>query len=168
MGTSYRITIRAGHRSMAFCGYLVRPISRGARWSRVIATAAAAAWSNARLPGTLQIRTFAGALLTAFMLTGCGADGVGTLLVDPARYDGYNCKDLVGQWNGLVAREKQLRNLIDKADASASGVVIGAVAYRGDYQTVLQQKRVLQRAAAEKKCQLTPPPAAFTSDLTIR
>jgi hypothetical protein len=121
-----------------------------------------------RLSRPLPMRTFAGVLLAASLLAGCGADGVGVLLVDPARYDAYNCKDLVGQWNGLVAREKQLRNLIDKADESGSGVVIGALAYRGDYQTVLEQKKVLQRAAVEKKCQLTPTPSRFTSDQTIR
>ncbi len=107
-------------------------------------------------------------LVAATMLAGCGADGVGALMVDPARYDGYDCKALVGQWNGLVVREKQLRNLIDKADQSGAGVVIGAVAYRGDYQTVLAQKNLLQRTAAEKKCQLTSTSPAFTSDHTIR
>lgn len=50
-------------------------------------------------------------------LAGCGmgADGLASLSVDPAKYAGYHCKELVGQWNGLVGREKQLRNLIDKA-----------------------------------------------------
>lgn len=99
-------------------------------------------------------------------LAGC-ADGVGALMVDPGRYEGYACKDLVNQWNGLIAREKQLRGLIDKADESTSGVVIGALAYRGDYQTVLEQKKVLQRTAAEKNCQLTPPSPSFSSDKMI-
>jgi hypothetical protein len=93
-------------------------------------------------------------------------------MVDPGRYDGYDCKGLVGQWNGLVTREKQLRNLINRADeGGGTGEVIGTLAYRSDYQTVLEQKKVLQRTAAEKKCQLAPIPAAapaFTSDQTIR
>lgn len=107
-------------------------------------------------------------MLTAGMLAGCGStysDGVGSLLVDPSRYEGYGCKDLISQLNGLSTREKQLRNLIDRADESAGGVVIGAMAYRSDYQTVLEQKKVLQRTAAEKKCQMAP---AFASDQTIR
>lgn len=101
-------------------------------------------------------------------LGGCSSlhtDGVASLAVDPARYEGYHCKDLVGQWNGLVAREKQLRNLIDKASEGGGGTVIAAVAYRGDYDTVLQQQRVLKRTAAEKNCELTP---NYTSDQTIR
>lgn len=107
-------------------------------------------------------------VVAAGTLAGCGStysDGVGSLLVDPSKYDGYGCKDLIGQLTGLNTREKELRNLIDRADQSASGVVIGAMAYRSDYQTVLEQKKVLQRAAAGKKCQMAP---TFTSDQTIR
>ena len=116
-------------------------------------------------------RSLRPALALAFattMLAGCGStysDGVGSLLVDPSKYDGYGCKDLIGQLTGLNTREKELRNLIDRADQSASGVVIGAMAYRSDYQTVLEQKKVLQRAAAEKKCQMAP---TFASDQSIR
>jgi hypothetical protein len=107
-------------------------------------------------------------VLAAGALAGCGStysDGVGSLLVDPSRYDGLNCKDLINQLNSLNAREKELRNLINKADESTGGVVLGALAYRSDYQSVLEQKKVVQRTAAEKKCQLVP---VFTSDQTIR
>ena len=116
-------------------------------------------------------RSLRPALALAFaatMLAGCGStysDGVGSLLVDPTRYEGYGCKDLVSQLNGLNTREKELRNLINRADESAGGVVIGTMAYRSDYQTVLEQKKVLQRTAAEKKCQMAP---TFASDQTIR
>jgi hypothetical protein len=112
-------------------------------------------------------------LLAVTTLAGCGGDGVGALMVDPARFEGYNCKDLTGQWKNLVTRENQLRNLINRADeGGGSGEVIGALTYRSDYQTVLEQKKVLQRTAAEKKCQLVTTPEAaapaFTSDQTIR
>ncbi|MGB6536751.1 MAG: twin-arginine translocation pathway signal [Xanthobacteraceae bacterium] len=112
-------------------------------------------------------------MLAAVPLGGCGigTDGVSALMVDPARYDGFNCKQLSSQWNELLVREKQLRNFMDKADEGGGGTVIGALAYRGDYQTVLEDKKVLQRTAAERQCQLTATPAAapaFTSDQTIR
>ena len=115
----------------------------------------------------------AACLLVVTTVTGCGSDGVGALMVDPARYEGYNCKDLASQWKTLVTRENQLRNLINRADeGGGTGEVIGALTYRNDYQTVLEQKKVLQRTAAEKKCQMAPTPAAaapaFTSDQTIR
>jgi hypothetical protein len=101
-------------------------------------------------------------------LGGCGSlrtDGVASLAVDPARYEGFHCKDLVGQWNGLVAREKQLRNLIDKASEGGGGTVIATVAYRGDYDTVLEQEKVLKRTAAEKNCELEH---SYNSDQGIR
>ena len=63
-------------------------------------------------------RGAASVVAAAVVLGGCGSlapDGVASFSADPARYEGYHCKDLVAQWNGLIAREKQLRNLIDKA-----------------------------------------------------
>jgi hypothetical protein len=104
-------------------------------------------------------------LLTAATLSGCGGDGVGSLMVDPARYDGYHCQGLAEQLKGLQAREKQLRDLMDKANESSGGKVIGALAYSSDYQTVLEQEKVLKRTAEKQKCQFT---AAYTSDQTIR
>jgi hypothetical protein len=103
----------------------------------------------------------------AAVLAGCGVgtDGMASLAVDPAHYAGYHCKDLTAQWNALVAREKQLRNLIDKASEGGGGTVIAAVAYRGDYDTVLQQEKVLKRTAAEQNCELT---SNYSSDQTIR
>ena len=100
-------------------------------------------------------------------LGGCaGSDGVGALLVDPARYAGYRCKDLVGEWTSLTAQEKRLRALINKADeGGATGTVIGAVAYRSDYETVLERQKVLQRTAAQQNCALKP---VYSSDSTIR
>jgi len=107
-------------------------------------------------------------LVAVVALGGCGSlvtDGVASLAVDPARYEGFHCKELVGQWNGLVAREKQLRNLIDKASEGGGGTVIATVAYRGDYDTVLEQEKVLKRTAAQKNCELEH---SFNSDQTIR
>jgi len=39
------------------------------------------------------------------------------------------------------------------------------VAYRGDYDTVLQQQKVLKRTAAEQNCELM---SNYSSDQTIR
>ena len=68
-------------------------------------------------------------VLAASALAGCSTtDTLDSMLVDPSRYEGYNCKDLGNQLQTLNKREKDLRNLIDRADESASGVVIGAFA----------------------------------------
>ncbi|MGH7192849.1 MAG: hypothetical protein ACREJM_04845 [Candidatus Saccharimonadales bacterium] len=175
--THKEIAERAGHLSMASMAFRNR-VSLISFWGAILARGVVAkqgAWYAARLSKAPQKSSSAGVLATAAFifaaptLAGCGlSDGAGALMVDPARYDAYNCKDLVSQWNGLVTREAKLRNLIDKADEGGGGVVIGALAYRGDYETVLEQKKLLQRAAAERKCQMAPASPTFTSDQTIR
>jgi hypothetical protein len=99
-------------------------------------------------------------------LAGCGlGNGPGSFLVDPGRYEAYHCNDLVTQWKALTDREKDLRALMDKASQSGTGAVIGAVAYRSDYESVLTQEKLVQRQAAEKNCELT---TKFQSDQSIR
>ena len=99
-------------------------------------------------------------------LGGCGlGNGPGSLMVDPGRYESYHCNDLVAQWKQLADREKDLRALMDKASQSGTGAVVGAVAYRSDYESVLTQEKLVQREAAEKKCELT---TTFQSDQSIR
>jgi hypothetical protein len=130
---------------MAFHGHVTAIVDRCARF----ACAAFVAWAVIALGGCGSL----------------GADGVASLAVDPARYEGFHCKDLVAQWNGLVAREKQLRNLIDKASDGGGGTVIATVAYRSDYDTVLEQEKVLKRTAVEKNCELEH---NYNSDQGIR
>jgi hypothetical protein len=137
---------------------------------------AAAHWAGAGHARALRLRIFghpkaAAAVffvaIGAGALSGCaGSDGVGALLVDPARYAGYRCKDLINELTILTKQEKGLRDLIDKADeGGATGTVIGAVAYRSNYETVLEREKVLRRAAAEQNCELKP---VYSSDRTIR
>jgi hypothetical protein len=96
----------------------------------------------------------------------CGlSDGPGAIGVDPGKFTFYHCDDLARRWKELLARENELRGLIDKANESNAGAVIGSIAYRGDYDAVLSEKKLLQRTAAEKKCNFTPD---YQSDQTIR
>jgi hypothetical protein len=104
-------------------------------------------------------------LLAAAALSGCGSDGAASLLVDPARYSAYHCKELIAESANLAAREKKLRDLMDKASEGGGGTIIGTLAYRSDYETVLEQERMLKRTAAEQKCELVP---TYSSDHTIR
>jgi hypothetical protein len=105
-------------------------------------------------------------VVAAIALAGCSSGGgVGQFLVDPSLYDAYHCKDLVTQWDTLNKREAELRANMDRASQTASGKVVGAVAYASDYQAVLAQKKMVQQKAAEKKCELTQ---TFQSDQTVR
>jgi hypothetical protein len=99
-------------------------------------------------------------------LAGCGlGNGPGSWLVDPGRYEVYHCNDLVTRWKQLTTRENELRALMDKASQSGTGAVIGAVAYRTDYESVLTEEKLVQREANDKKCELT---TTFQSDQSIR
>jgi hypothetical protein len=119
-------------------------------------------------PVSRMVAGLSGALLGAsvFALTGCGAgDDVGSLLIDPGRYSAYHCNELAARGKILVAREKELRGLMDKASEGGGGAVIGSLAYRTDYESTLSDEKLLQQTAAEKNCGFT---AEFQSDQGIR
>lgn len=98
-------------------------------------------------------------------LAGC-SNGAGSLLIDPGRYSAFHCNDLAARSKVLVARETELRDLMDRADqGGGGGAVIGSLAYRTDYESVLSEERLLQRTAAEKGCNST---TQFQSDQIIR
>jgi hypothetical protein len=107
--------------------------------------------------------------LAAVMLAACALpEGAGTLLVDPGHYTAYHCNDLADQWKILVTREKDLRGLMDKADAggnSNAGALVGSVAYRPEYEAVMSNEKLLQNAAKDKNCSFI---AEFQSDHTLR
>jgi hypothetical protein len=108
------------------------------------------------------------ALELACALAGCAANDGGQLLIDPGRYDVYKCDDLAKRWKVVSAREKDLRELMARADQSSGGVVVGALAYRADYEAVLSDEKLLQHTAAAKNCALplqagaTPPPSGLS------
>jgi hypothetical protein len=109
------------------------------------------------------------ALLVAAALAGCG-EGAGTLLIDPGRYSAYHCKDIAAQWKVLVAREKELHDLMARADqGGGGGAIIGSLAYRTDYESVRSEERLLQREAVAKNCNATTQSTSqFQSDQAIR
>jgi hypothetical protein len=113
-------------------------------------------------------RSALASIVVAGALAGCALDqGPGQLAVDPGRYEFYHCNDLASQMKVLQARQAELRMLMAKAGEGGGGVVVGTLAYRSDYETVLSQEKLLQRTAAEKKCEVGPPPA-LQSDQTVR
>lgn len=130
-------------------------------------------WASRRaaeIPHCWRLRFLAGPFvaIAAIALAGCGVtDSMGSFWVDPARYSAYRCKQLADEARGLAAREKQLRDLMSKASEGTGGALIGTLSYRGDYQTVLEQEKLVQRTAADKNCTQANT-TTYTSDQTIR
>lgn len=102
-------------------------------------------------------------LIATTTLAGCGMSD--SFFVDPGHYSVYHCKDLIAESQNLAAREKQLRDLMDKASEGTGGTIIGTLSYRTDYETVLELQKLVKRAAVEQKCELTP---SYNSDHIIR
>jgi hypothetical protein len=106
-------------------------------------------------------------LISVTTLGGCSfSEGISPYITDPARYSAYHCNDLIERLKYLIAREKELRDLMDKASEGPGGAVIGALSYRGELEKVVGDQKVLKRTAADKKCEVDP--SIFQSDQTIR
>lgn len=120
--------------------------------------------------GARSRRALAGAALSyaaLLALAGCGAsEGAGALLVDPGHYNAYHCDALAARAKVLAAREKELHDLMARASQGGGGAIIGSLAYRSDYDSVLGEERLVQRVAAEKNC--SGAATQFQSDQTIR
>ena len=151
--------------ALPLCMLAMRPsrgvrLSRDDHWVQRVALAVRSRFCNRRSASSLVV--------AAVALAGCALnEGPGQLAVDPGRYEFYHCGDLATRLTVLQARETELRTLMAKAGEGGSGALVGALAYRADYETVLSEEKLLQRTAAEKKCEVGPPPA-FQSDQAVR
>jgi hypothetical protein len=103
------------------------------------------------------IARHAGAVTLAAMLCGCGAsDMAGSLLVAPGKYEHYTCQQIADRQKVSIARERELRGLIQKAERDAAGVVVSAFAYQTEYATARGDVRLLEETAQRKQCPAAP------------
>lgn len=84
-------------------------------------------------------------------------DTVSTLLVAPGNYEFYSCPQLVSAAASLRGRQKQLEDLMARAETDFGGKVMSATGYRPDYLRVRGELRSVETTAREKQCDLTPP-----------
>jgi len=77
------------------------------------------------------------------------------LFADPGKYEYRTCDQIQAAGRSMVAREKVLRELIEKAERSAGGSVVSTVAYRGEHRTVVEEIEVIDATSRRKNC-LTP------------
>jgi hypothetical protein len=135
---------------------LVLPM-RSSRSVRLIALPAPS-WLSRSCHASLSL------IVVGATLGGC-TDGPGQFAVDPGRYEFHHCNDLVRHLKELREKETELRSLMTKASEGGGGGLVGELAYRPDYESVLTQQKMVMRVAAEKKCNEIAPPTT-QSDTT--
>lgn len=121
---------------------------------------------NERVSETLcerRLMTFQRVMLMATLLTpvlgGCAANlDLGMLYAAPGKYDYLRCEDLPARLAASISREKQLNELIRRANQEAGGQVVSAVTYSADLAQVRADQKVLRQAAIDKKCGSIEPP----------
>lgn len=100
----------------------------------------------------------AGALLAA-LLAGCGfvGDRAAPALVEPGKYDYYDCAHLAQVDGALRKREQELVELLDRAGQDAVGQFVGTLSYRGELVQTRGQIKMIGQKSAEKNCAAQSP-----------
>jgi hypothetical protein len=83
-----------------------------------------------------------------------------SIYAQPGKYDFLDCATIAQRQAYASARETQLRELMSRANESASGPIVNAMVYQDDFNTVRADIRALRKAADDKKCNSAAPAAA--------
>jgi hypothetical protein len=95
-------------------------------------------------------------------LMGCAQNlDLGILYAAPGKYDYLRCEDLPARLAKSLKREKELSDLMTRANQEAGGAVVNVVAYSADLAQVRADIKILRKAAIDKNCgNIEPAPAA--------
>ncbi len=99
-----------------------------------------------------------GALAFLCLTAACGTVDPGYSIVTQDKFDFMTCREIVGNRAALIAREKELADLVEKTDASPGGILVSLAAYRSELASARTQLSVANRAAREKGCDAAPKP----------
>jgi hypothetical protein len=99
------------------------------------------------LPGCL-------AIALAALAGGCASQELVEASARPGKYRLYNCDDLTRRGIEIVKREKELRDLIEKAKQGPGGEIAVALAYQSEYNLALGDLQELENTGVQKKCVL--------------
>jgi hypothetical protein len=100
-------------------------------------------------------------LVLGIGLAGCAdmGESMSSAFADPAKYDLYECPQLVPERKALAARAAELQGLMAKAQTGVAGPVVAELAYRNEYIAVRGQTKLADEAWARNKCHDPAPPA---------
>ena len=94
-------------------------------------------------------------------LAGC-ASGAGDgpyFFADAGKYQFHTCEQLATASKQKHDRQRELKELIDKAEQAAGGQIVSVLAYRSDYVAVNEELQVIDLTIRDKKCASPPPPS---------
>jgi hypothetical protein len=83
--------------------------------------------------------------------TGIG-DPAGYSIVTQDASDFKSCPEIIGTRTGMAAREKELTELVAKAESAPGGVIVSYAAYRSELTSVRAQREAAERAARMHNC----------------
>jgi hypothetical protein len=92
------------------------------------------------------------------LVTGCASSDGPYFFADAGKYQFHNCVQLAAASKQKHERQRELKELIDKAERAAGGQVVSVLAYRSDYVAVNEEVQVIDAAVREKNCPPAPPP----------
>jgi hypothetical protein len=93
------------------------------------------------------------AALALAALAGCSTDLTSySTIVTQDKYDFLTCAQIIGNRAGLMAREKELSDLVAKAESSPGGVIASFAAYRSDLAVTRANIVAVNRAAQKNGC----------------
>jgi hypothetical protein len=114
-------------------------------------------------PGLSLLRAATGAalLVLGIGLAGCAdmSESMSSAFADPAKYELYECPQLVTERKALATRAAELQGLMAKAQTGVAGPVVAELAYRNEYIAVRGQAKLADEAWARNKCHDAAPAA---------
>jgi hypothetical protein len=91
--------------------------------------------------------------------TGIG-DPAGFSVVTQDAFDFKTCPEIAGIRTGMIAREKELTELVAKAESAPGGIIVSYTAYRSELTSVRAQRQASERAARMHNCDALKKPDA--------
>jgi hypothetical protein len=100
----------------------------------------------------------AGAFALALLTSACaGGIDPGLSVVSQDRFDFMACPEIISGRNNWAGREKQLTELVEKAESSPGGIIVSVTAYRSELAQARTHRRLAEKAAQDKGCETKKP-----------
>jgi hypothetical protein len=91
------------------------------------------------------------------LVAGCATSDGPYFFADAGKYQFHSCEQLATASKQKHDRQRELKELIDKAEQAAGGQIVSALAYRSDYVAVNEELQVIDSTVRDKKCAASPP-----------